>query len=268
MKRLIPFLFFFSLIVSANAQDQSGYFTSFDGTKIYYEVAGKGYPIVLVHGFIVNGEWWKRTPLYPALRDSGYQLISFDMRGNGKSDKPHNAEAYANDAEAKDITGLLHQLKINEYVVVGYSRGSIIATQLLVKDPRIKAAVLGGMGDGFTDPQWPRRLLFYRALSGEKVEELEGMVNYVKQSGLDQQALALLQKEQPSVTPPVLATIRKPVMIINGDNDPGNGSAESLAKMIRGAALKIIPGDHNTTPRSPLYVSTIMQFIKESSQKK
>jgi pimeloyl-ACP methyl ester carboxylesterase len=192
-------LLFFSFHFAVNAQVDSvtGYFKSFDGAKIYYEVRGNGMPVVLVHGFMGSGESWKRTALFTDLLNAGYQVISFDMRGNGKSDKPHTASAYENDAEAKDIMGLLSELGVNTYDVVGYSRGSIIVSRLLVLDKRVRKAVLGGMGDGFTDPEWPRRKMFAAALSGEPVKELEGMVNYVKQSGLDQEALAYLQKFQP-----------------------------------------------------------------------
>jgi len=258
---ILLFVFPFSF---ANAQVDSvtGYFKSFDGTKIYYEVRGNGMPVVLVHGFIVNGESWKRTTLFNDLLNGGYKVISFDMRGNGKSDKPHTAAAYENDAEAKDIMGLLDQLGINEYHVVGYSRGSIIVARLLVLDKRIKKAVMGGMGDGFTDPEWPRRKMFAAALSGEPVKELEGMVNYVKQSGLDQEALAYLQKFQPSTVPDVLGKIKKPVLIICGDKDPDNGSPEALAKMIPNSKLVRPAGDHNSTLRAKEFSDEILKFIK------
>jgi len=195
MKSIAILIGFIVIGLSSMAQDSTvGYFTSFDGTKIYYELRGKGAPIVLVHGFIANGESWKRTQLFRELLSAGYQVISFDMRGNGKSDKPHKAEAYANDAESKDIIGLLDFLKIKNYSIVGYSRGSIITARLLVLDKRIRSAVMGGMGDGFTDPEWPRRIMHYEALMGKEVKGLEGMVKYVKDSGLDQLALAYLQK--------------------------------------------------------------------------
>ena len=112
--------------------DSSGkYYNSFDGTKIYYEVKGSGDAVVLVHGFIVNGESWKQTALYKDLVQSGFQVITMDMRGN--------------------IMGLLNSLGIKSYSPVGYSRGSIITSRLLVLDKRVKSAVMGGMGSDFTD---------------------------------------------------------------------------------------------------------------------
>ena len=136
MKKLVSLsaLMLACSLVFAQADSSAGYYASFDGTKIWYEVKGTGEPVVLVHGFIVNGESWKRTVLYNDLIKAGYQVITFDMRGNGKSDKPHEAPAYANDAEAKDLMGLLKYLGIKKYEAVGYSRGSIILARLLVLD--------------------------------------------------------------------------------------------------------------------------------------
>ncbi len=214
------------LSYTSNAQTDTGhFFTSFDSSKIYYEVRGNGFPVILVHGFIVNGESWKRTAVYKDLIDSGYKVITLDMRGNGKSDKPHTVEAYANDAEAKDIMGLANMLHLNNYNVIGYSRGSIITARLLVLDKCISKAVMGGMGADFTNPEWPRRQMFYRALMGDTVKELEGMVKHVKEAGLDQLALAYLQKEQASTSKEALNKVKQPVLIICGDKDTDNGSA-------------------------------------------
>ncbi|HXL54934.1 MAG TPA: alpha/beta fold hydrolase, partial [Chitinophagaceae bacterium] len=165
------------------------------------------------------------TAVYKDLIDSGYKVITLDMRGNGKSDKPHEVEAYANDAEAKDIMGLVNMLHLNNYNLIGYSRGSIITARLLVLDKSISKAVMGGMGADFTNPEWPRRQMFYRALIGDTVKELEGVIKYVKKAGLDQLALAYLQKEQPSTSKEALNKVKQPVLIICGDKDTDNGSA-------------------------------------------
>lgn len=264
MKKLLSSFILLLVIQSLFAQtDTAGYYTSFDGTKIWYEVKGKGEPVVLVHGFIVNGESWKKTALYDDLLKSGYAVVSFDMRGNGKSDKPHDASFYANDAEAKDIMGLLSSLKIKKYAVIGYSRGSIITARLLALDGRVKKAVMGGMGTDFTNPEWPRRKLFYRALSGDTVAELAPMVNYVKQSGLDQQALALLQKEQPATSKETLKKVQQPVLVICGSADNDNGSAKELASLFVHGSYTSTPGDHNNAARTSEFSSAIIQFLKE-----
>jgi pimeloyl-ACP methyl ester carboxylesterase len=253
----------FCIQFQVQAQDSSNYFKSFDGTPIYYEVNGAGPAVLLVHGFIVNGESWKKTALYTDLLTAGYKVITLDMRGNGKSGKPHNAEAYANDAEAKDIMRLIKLLGIRKYIAVGYSRGSIITARLMVLDPKLKRAVMGGMGTDFTNPEWPRRIMFYHALRGDSIPELAGVVKYVQDAKLDQEALALLQKEQPSTSKKKLGKVKIPVLVISGDSDSDNGSAQELAQLFRNAKYVTVPGDHNHAHLSKEFADAVTDFIDE-----
>ncbi len=241
----------------------SGYLSSFDGTKIYYEVRGKGKPVLLLHGFIVNGNSWKRAALYADLLNSGYKVIVPDMRANGKSDKPHDSTAYDNDAEAKDMMQLMALLKINKYSVVGYSRGSIITARLLALDRHVQIAVMGGMGTDFTNPLWPRRIMFYRALMGDSIPELKAMVGYVQQQKLDQLALAYLQRSQPSTSKEVLGKITQPVLVICGSEDTDNGSAGELAKLLPNSILATVPGDHNHASATAEFSKEVIQFLQQ-----
>jgi len=275
MQSLSRFLFFYfyiscaSFVFSQNekpnnavATDSGRFFTSFDSTKIYYEVRGSGDAVVLVHGFIVNGQSWKRTEIYKNLVEEGYKVIILDQRGNGFSDKPHTPEAYENDAEAKDIMALMKKLKIKKYSAVGYSRGSIIVSRLLILDKRIKKGVMGGMGAEFTNPEWPRRIMFYKALSGESVPELAAMVENVKKQGLDQQALAYLQKAQPSTSKEALRKIKQPVLIICGDKDSDNGSAKELADLFKHPVYRVTPGDHGGASRTKEFSTEVISFLR------
>lgn len=251
--------------LSSNFPTDSGYVSSFDGIKIYYEVRGKGKAVLLVHGFISNSNSWKKASLYSDLLKEGYRVIILDMRGNGKSDKPHDTTAYENDAEAKDIMRLMDVLKINEYSAVGYSRGSIITARLLVLDKRVRNAVLGGMGADFTNPDWPRRKMFYRALMGDFVPELKGAVDYIKQQGLDQLVLAYLQKEQPSTSKEALGTVRQPVLVISGDKDADNGSAAELAKLLPNSVSATTPGDHNHASATSEFSKEVISFLRRNN---
>jgi len=244
----------------------SGYFSSFDSRKIYYEVRGNGFPVLLVHGFIVNSSTWKNTALYDSLLAAGNKVILIDLRGNGKSGKPHNEDAYQYDAEIKDIMLLMKHLNIYTYDVVGYSRGSIITARLLVWDRKVHKAVLGGMGADFTNPRWPRRLQFYQALTYDNVPELHSMVENVKQSGLDQQALALLQKYQPSTPAGVLAKIQNHVLVIHGDSDMISSSAEQLASIFPQGEIAVTPGDHDHAAQTPEFAVAVMQFLKKPEE--
>ncbi len=261
-------LLFLVLPLCLSAQRQaadSGYFNSFDRTRIYYTSWGAGFPVVLVHGFIVDGESWKKTALLDSLLAAGFRVVTLDLRGNGRSDKPQEAAAYANDAEAKDIMQLANHLQLGNYDAVGYSRGSIIAARLLVLDKRIQKAVMGGMGTDFTDPEWPRRKMFYRALAGDTVKELEPMVRYVQSSGLNQRALALLQKEQPSTPAATLRAVNIPVLVICGKEDSDNGKASDLAALFRLGKYVSVPGDHGTAVRTGAFAGAVTAFLKEKA---
>ena len=159
---------------------------------------------------------------------------------------------------------LLKHLNIKNYYAVGYSRGSIITARLLVLDKNLQRAVLGGMGSDFTNPNWQRRINFYHALAADTVPELHAWFRMCKKQGLDQQALALLQKYQPSTPKEVLQKIKTPVLVIHGTEDVDNGSADELASLFPNAEKAVCPGDHNHASATPEFASAVLNFLKET----
>jgi pimeloyl-ACP methyl ester carboxylesterase len=253
---------------SARPLSAGDYYSSFDSTKIYYEVQGQGPPVVLLHGFTSTLESWKKTPLFQQLLVQGYRVVLLDLRGNGRSSKPTDLAGYEHDAEARDVMGLASALGLAQYQLVGYSRGSIIAARLLELDSRVTAAVLGGMGEAFTNPNWPRRIAFYKALSGEKMSpELEGFVQSLPARGLERQTLAWQQQAQPSTSPTALGRVHIPVLVISGAEDHDNGSAEALGQLIPEAAVKRVPGVHATTTQSVEFAHEVSLFLQQSRRK-
>jgi pimeloyl-ACP methyl ester carboxylesterase len=260
---LVFLLLFVNAVCFADAEGAGQYYKSFDGTRIYFESTGNGKPVVLIHGFSGTSQGWKKGVLYGNLVKAGYRVIVMDLRGNGQSDKPHTDAAYANDAEAKDIMGLMTLLKINKYDVVGYSRGSIIASRLMILDNRVNKTVMGGMGDAYTDPEWPRRIHAYRALMGDKrYHDVDEMMAYIHSQHFDEQALALQQKYQPSTSRAELAKITKPVMIIRGSEDKENGSEIGLHNLIPGSKLSYVPGNHNTASLNNQFSASVFFFLQ------
>jgi len=59
----------------AQTKNEGNYFTSFDSTKIYYEVNGEGFPFILIHGFSGTGQGWKHCAVYNDLLKAGYKVI-------------------------------------------------------------------------------------------------------------------------------------------------------------------------------------------------
>ena len=264
--RLLSSLFFILLLSGVQAQTtREPLFKSFDGTQIHYDVIGQGRPVVLLHGFNNTGEGWKKTPLYKALLDAGYKVITLDLRGNGQSDKPHQLSAYQNDAEIRDVMGLMGQLFVPAFDVVGYSRGSIVAARLLAMDTRkqVGKAVLGGMGLDFTNPNWSRRLAFYEAFAKPGSHpELQATVENMVKSGADTVSLKFQQQAQPCTSPVELASIKIPVLVICGSEDADNGSATELAGVLPNATLAQVPGTHNTARNTPEFAEKVIEFLK------
>jgi pimeloyl-ACP methyl ester carboxylesterase len=255
------------VLLAQEAPLDSGRFESFDGTRIYYESRGSGKPVVLIHGFISSSESWKRTALFSDLLDAGYRVILIDLRGNGKSGRPHESEAFENDAEAMDVGILADKLGLRSYAAVGYSRGAIIASRVALLDKRVNSIVLGGMGADFTNPEWPRRHNIYKALAGEPNSEFAGLIDRIKKdSQLDQLCLAYMQKSQPVTSQKELASIRKPVLVICGDKDEDNGSSKTLSEMIPGSAYVRVPGIHNDTARSKDFSTHVNDFLARSTR--
>ena len=133
---------------------------------------------------------------------------------------------------------------------------------MLVVDKRVVTAVMGGMGTDFTNPNWPRRIMFYRAMMGDSIPELKGAVDYVKQQHLDQLALAYLQRSQPSTSKEVLSKIKKPVLVICGDKDSDNGSAAGLAKLLPNSDFATVPGDHGHAASTTEFSNAVKLFFK------
>ncbi|MCD4535542.1 alpha/beta hydrolase [Nocardioides sp. cx-169] len=88
--------------------------------ELYYEDQGAGQPVVLIHGYPLDGHSWERQAR--ALRAAGYRVITYDRRGFGQSSKPGSGYDY--DTFAADLSTLLETLDLDEVVLVGFSMGT------------------------------------------------------------------------------------------------------------------------------------------------
>jgi len=88
--------------------------------ELYYEDHGSGQPVVLVHGYPLDGHSWERQTR--ALLEAGYRVIAYDRRGFGQSSQP--AEGYDYDTFAADLDAVLSSLDLSDVVLVGFSMGT------------------------------------------------------------------------------------------------------------------------------------------------
>ncbi|WP_420149988.1 alpha/beta fold hydrolase [Spirosoma sp.] len=263
MKLFLIVISVFSSLAGYTQASREPLFTSFDGTKIHYDILGEGKPVVLLHGFISNSESWKRAPVRQALANAGFKVVTLDLRGNGLSDKPHAADAYRDNGELKDVMALMKHLGLANYDVVGYSRGAILTAKLLTMDKQVRRAVMGGISVDFSDPNWIRRKNFFEALTKPGSHpELQPAIDYAQKSGADMIVLARLQEFQPVTSRAELAQIKIPVLVVNGDQDKDNGDPQTLVDAIPGSRLVLVPGDHGGAMRTEEFAKAVVGFLK------
>jgi non-heme chloroperoxidase len=108
--------------------------------RIYYEDHGSGPPVVLVHGYGLNGHSWEKQEA--ALLAAGYRVVTYDRRGFGASSRP--SVGYDFDTLAGDLHVLLSRLDLHAAVLAGFAMGTgEVARHLAVHGSgRVKAAVL------------------------------------------------------------------------------------------------------------------------------
>src|SRR5207342_1300630 len=115
-----------------------------DGVKIFYEVFGSGEPTVLLlpTWSIIHSRQWKMQIPYLSRH---CRVITFDGRGNGRSDRPTDAEAYAETEFAADAIAVLDATETPREIIVGFSMGAQRALLLAANHPdRDEAAAFIG----------------------------------------------------------------------------------------------------------------------------
>lgn len=113
-----------------------------DATDLYYEEAGSGPPVLLIHGLGSSTRDWEYQ--VPALAQE-YRVITFDVRGHGRSGKPPGP--YGVPLFARDAVALLRALNAAPAHVVGLSMGGMIAFQMAVDAPEcVNSLVIANSG--------------------------------------------------------------------------------------------------------------------------
>ena len=133
------------------ASRETGY-VEVDGGRLYYEAAGSGDPVILLHAFTLDTRMW--APQFEALAGR-YRLIAYDARGFGRSSLPAEGVPYSH---VEDLRALLAQLGVDRPHLVGASMGGRLALDYAVSYPgqwrslALADAVLGGW-------EWSKELL-------------------------------------------------------------------------------------------------------------
>jgi pimeloyl-ACP methyl ester carboxylesterase len=247
----------------ARYPDDSGYVER-DGVRIYYEVYGSGEPTVLLlpTWSVVHSRHWKMQIPYLARH---CRVVTFDGRGNGRSDRPQDAAAYDEREFAADALAVMDETQTDSAVIVGFSLGGQRGLLLAAEHPeRVEGAVFIGpsfLGGGEplpertvydfdteydTDEGWAKHNRFhwlrdYRDwveffmakmfTEPHSTKQIEDAVGWGLET--DAETMAATQ-DGPGVTPEearaLSRRVRCPVLVIHGADD-------AITSVSRGAAF-------------------------------
>jgi len=240
-----------------------------DGTRLYYETAGEGEPLLLISGSGLDHTFWN----WNDVRDdfvSRYRMIAYDHRGTGQSDKP-DAPPYSTRGFTQDAVWLLDHLGIERAHVYGQSMGGMIGQWLAIDHgKRVGALVLGAsapsnpidnttghavsrtaeaealMTTPPTDPQEGIKAMLstlyspaWIAAHPEKIQDIL-QATPIPEYAARLHVLAVKGHDAWDLLP----TMSAPTLVIHGSEDQRVPTANAflLASLIPGAELSIIKG--------------------------
>jgi pimeloyl-ACP methyl ester carboxylesterase len=261
------------------------HFSTDDGLRMAYRVSGQGRAVVLIHGFTVSStanyathyRWHGADRLVAtdgptvesALRDAGFQVVLYDLRGHGHSAKPHDADSCTMDAHVGDVQALVDHLALERPAVVGYSFGSMIAGRLLGL-PWVSAAVLSGTGadlvEGFENPpvDWSDLARCFSEGCWDEFPDYAWLrMTAMLDDDPDFLALAAVARGARPIPRKALQAATVPVLVLNGGADGSPDDARDLAALVPGARAAIVgDSDHGVAPSDPLFQSELVSFLQ------
>jgi pimeloyl-ACP methyl ester carboxylesterase len=245
-------------------------FPTSDGLALAYDDRGTGPAIVLVHGFASNRQTnWIGPGWYDALLAAGHRVVALDLRGHGRSDKPHESAAYDETRMARDVVELLDHLSVTKADYMGYSMGGFIGVSALGhSSQRLGRVVLAGIGQNYTGEGIADPSDIAEGLRAPSLDQVSGAVprqfrRFAEASGNDLLALAAcMLRPRRSLTAGDLTHVRNEVLVITGEKDTISGPPEPLAAIFpRGQCALIPQRDHMNAVGDKAYKATVLSFL-------
>ncbi len=122
-----------------------------DGVQIYYESRGSGPAVLLSHGYSSTSHMWAGQV---EAFSGDYRLITWDMRGHGKTDSPEDQAAYTEEATVEDMAAILRACGEQRAVIGGLSLGGYMSLAFYLAHPEMtRALMLFDTGPGYRNPK-------------------------------------------------------------------------------------------------------------------
>ncbi len=268
-------------IISGVSEVKSGY-APVNGLRMYYEIHGKGTPLVLIHGgFGESGMFGDVLPLLAQDR----QVIPVDLQAHGRTadiDRPLRYETLAD-----DIGALIQHLGFEKADVMGYSLGGGVALQTAIRHPDLVRKLALVSTPCKSDGWYPEVRAGMKSMGIESLEPMKQSpmyAVYVRVAPRPEDFSSLLTKtgelhRQEYDWSKDVAALQVPTMLVVGDADSvrpahaveffellGGGKADAGwdGSGISNARLAMLPGlTHYTIFSSPLVASSVAPFLDE-----
>ncbi len=230
-----------------------------NGVKLYYEIYGKGEPILLIHG---NGTGIKGWSSQISHFSRKYQVIAVDCRGRGNSELGDDSLTYLQ--QANDLAKLLTELKLEKVTVIGKSDGGIIGLLMAIHHPKSMKQLVAYGANAEPDGLFPKSVEEIH-LERVKADQMLAKGDTTKNWKLEQQKYRMMEF-QPHITAEDLQKIRIPVLVMSCDRDLIREEHTLwIYKNIPLANLSISPGEvHKMATLNPrLFNSIVMEWISQ-----
>jgi pimeloyl-ACP methyl ester carboxylesterase len=243
-----------------------------DGVKIYYEVHGGGFPVLLTHGYSSSSHMWEGQVGPFSER---YQLITWDMRGHGRTDYPQDQAEYSEAATVADMAAILDAVGAERAVIGGLSLGGYMSLAFHLAHPQRTAALLIiDTGPGYRSDA-PRAGWNATAIRRAERFEADGLppagaggaetraAPHRDATGLARAARGMLTQHDARVIDS-LPTIGVPALVLAGAEDtPFLAATDYMAAKIPGSTKVIIPGaGHAANIDQPaLFNAAVLDFL-------
>jgi pimeloyl-ACP methyl ester carboxylesterase len=226
------------------------------GIKLYYEIYGKGEPLLLIHG---NGGSMKGFKYQIDFFSKRYKVIGVDSRAQGKSKDTSSVLTY--EMMADDFSALLDSLNIDSANVIGWSDGGINGLLLAIRHPK-KVRKLAITGANLV----PDTSVFTPYNNNMNASDL-AKLRSLKQDAKTRNAIKVVHMMQvePNISLAALHTIKCPVLVMGGDNDLIKPSHTlQIYENIAQAYLWIMPNSGHATPqrRKDEFNTKVFEFFK------
>jgi pimeloyl-ACP methyl ester carboxylesterase len=207
------------------------YWTASDGVELAYRELGQGRAVILLHGLFSDADMnWIRFGHAARIADAGFRVIMPDLRAHGLSAKPHGEGFYPKGILARDLRELVAHLALIDFDLGGFSLGARTTVEAVGEGMKPRRAILGGAGlEGLRN--WRRRKTFFlEAIAGFGTIPRDDphwlSIQFMKSQKVDRVAAAQLLDSFEDAFVDWLQAFTMPTLVVCGDQDDDNGSAE------------------------------------------